>query len=187
MYGELPSDLDEIEESMGPPPAWFRPEQGITSPQQAYYAQQAQQPYAFYGLGERESEMEVNPVEGLQNLKYEQEMNKKIPVEANRYTEINPLSPLFRDKKAKFGFGNFGEGSSTLGTATWIAMSASNAYHGYKRNGNSIGWGLGWLVLGFGPIGLVVSLVQGWGQPSDSIKLDELLSKPKKRRKKKKK
>jgi hypothetical protein len=104
MYGELPSDLDEMEESMGPPPAWFRPEQGITSPQQAYYAQQ---PYAFYGLGDRENEMEVDPVEGLQNLKYKQEMNKKIPVEANRYTEINPLSPLFRDKKAKFGFGEF--------------------------------------------------------------------------------
>lgn len=104
VFGELPSDLEEIEESLGPPPSWFRPEQGITNPQQAaYYAN----PYAFYGLGDRESEMEVNPVEGLQELKYKQEMNKKIPVEANRYTNIDPLSPLFRDKKAKYGFGDF--------------------------------------------------------------------------------
>ena len=41
LFGELPSDLEEIEESLGPPPAWFRPEQGIVTPQQAYWSQYA--------------------------------------------------------------------------------------------------------------------------------------------------
>lgn len=194
MYGELPSDLEDTEESLGPPPAWFRPEHGITSPEQAMM----QQPYYLYGLGERQSEIEVNPVEGLQDLKYKQEMNKKIPVEANRYTDINPLSPLFRDKKAKFGYGglgalnngglgalgNFGDGSLAT-NIVYLAISASNAYHGYKRNGNSVGWGIGWFVFGFGPIGLIVSLVQGWGKPSDSVMLSELVGSTKKKKKKK--
>ena len=95
-FGELPSDLTEMQESLGPPPAWFRPESGITTPEQAsaaYYSY----PYAYAqgnlsGLGDREAEIETNPVEVLQDLKFKQEMNKKIPIEANRYTTINPLS-----------------------------------------------------------------------------------------------
>jgi hypothetical protein len=189
-YGELPSDLTEMEESLGPPPAWFRPESGITTPEQAsaaYYSY----PRAYYGLGEREAEIEVNPVEELQDLKFKQEMNKKIPVEARRYTTINPLSPMFRDKKAKFGYGglgNFnGSGGSSFGFLVYVALAASNAYHGYKRNGDSVGWALGWLLFGFGPIGLVVSLIQGWGQPSDSTRLQQIEAKIGTKKKKKKK
>lgn len=127
MYGELPSDLDEMEESLGPPPAWFRPEQGITNPQQAYWAQTPQYGYGYGGLGDRESEMEVNPVEGLRDLKYQQEMNKKIPIVANRYTEIDPLSPLFRDKKAKFGFGELGSAIEDAGKKYADALAAAHA------------------------------------------------------------
>ena len=112
LFGELPSDLEEIEESLGPPPSWFRPQQGIISQQQAYWRPQ----YVPYGgLGEREGEIEVNPVEELHDLKFKQEMNRKIPKVANRYTDINPLSPLFRNKKAKYGYGglgSFGESST---------------------------------------------------------------------------
>lgn len=107
LFGELPSDLEEIEESLGPPPAWFRPGQGIVTPQQVYWSQ-----YSTYGLGEREEEIEVDPVEKLHDLKFQQEMNKRIPKIAGRYTNIDPLSPLFRDKRAKFGYGGlrgFGE------------------------------------------------------------------------------
>ena len=175
IFGELPSDLTDIDESLGPPPAWFRPESGITTPEQAsaaYYSY----PGAYYssggfsGLGDKEGEIEVNPVEEIKNLMFKQEMNKKIPVEARRYTSIDHLSPIFRSNRAKFGYGglgSLGEGSSSFGTATFLAIGLANAYHGYKRNNDSVGWAFGWFFLGFGPIGLIVSLVQGWGKPSN--------------------
>ena len=170
IFGELPSDLTDIQESLGPPPAWFRPESGITTPEQAsaaYYSYP--QAYGFRGLGDREVEVEANPVEELQELKFKQEMNKKIPVEANRYTTVNPLSPLFRDKKAKFGYGGLpglGEGS-TMGGAilklTWTGMGMACFYHGFKRNDGSLLWGFLWSFLG--PIGLALALSQGFGKP----------------------
>jgi len=101
IFGELPSDLEEQSESMGPPPPWFK----------LNWAANAFQPYAgqystqFYGLGERTEEVEVNPLEELQDLKFNQEMDLHIPTIANRYTEIDPLSPLFRTHRAKYGFG----------------------------------------------------------------------------------
>ena len=168
-FGELPTDIEDMEESLGPPPAWFRPEHGITNPAQMYY------PQYFYGglsgLGDRESaEIEVNPVEGLQELKYNQQRNKKIPLQANRYTEINPVSPLFKDKKAKFGYGNWGNLSENIGAGgavlklAWTGAGMACFYHGFKRNDGSILWGILWSFLG--PIGLALALAQGFGKPA---------------------
>jgi len=114
VFGELPSDLTEIDETLGPPPAWYRSGAGIYSPQVVY-------PH-FYGLGDREEEIEVNPVEQLRALKFKQEMNKRIPVEANRYTEIDPISPMFRDKKAKFGFGDTDTKTSVVAIAIIVLV-----------------------------------------------------------------
>lgn len=52
----------------------------------------------------------------------------------------------------------------------WALLSvlgaATGAYHGYRRN-DSIGWALGWAVLGglFPIVTIPVSLAQGYGQP----------------------
>lgn len=97
-YGELPSDLTEQDETLGPPPAWFH----ATPTGAAYWG--GSYP-GFYGLGDREGEVEVDPVEELRELKFKQEMLKSIPKVAHRYTGIDPLSPMFRAKKAKYGFG----------------------------------------------------------------------------------
>tara|TARA_Y100001937_G_C7056022_1_gene301443 strand:+ start:219 stop:734 length:516 start_codon:yes stop_codon:yes gene_type:complete len=52
---------------------------------------------------------------------------------------------------------------STLGS--W-AGSISGAYHGYKRNGDSWGWGIGWFILGgmFWPLTIPISVAQGYGK-----------------------
>jgi len=125
IFGELPSDLEDMDESLGPPPAWFRPEIGIVRPDQAYWG--SQQPYGYgYGYGgfgrEGGEEVEVNPVEELQNMKLKQELNKKIPLVANRYTDIEPLSPLFRDRKKKFGFGNSEKQNSLIAVVIGAAI-----------------------------------------------------------------
>lgn len=98
VYGELPSDLTDIDETLGPPPAWFTT---VSAPVMSPYG------YPMYQFGDRPEEAEVNPVEQLQKLKYDQEKNKNIPKIASRYTSIDPLSPLFRDDKAKYGFGTW--------------------------------------------------------------------------------
>lgn len=94
-YGELPSDLDKITETMGPPPPWYDSLQRLIPGSG----------YQFYGLGDREGEVEVNPREELEELKYNQEMDKDIPTEASRYTTVDPLSPMFRGSRAKYGYG----------------------------------------------------------------------------------
>ncbi len=47
-----------------------------------------------------------------------------------------------------------------------LAGTAAGAYHGYKRNGGSVGWGIGWALLGgmFWPIALPIMFVQGFGE-----------------------
>jgi hypothetical protein len=73
------------------------------------------------------------------------------------------------------GLGDFGEGGGgTIGTLIYLALSACNGYHGYIRNGKSVGWGMAWFIFAGGPIGLIISLIQGWGQPSDSVRLRQL-------------
>lgn len=111
VFGELPSDLRDQDATLGPPPAWFQTANVGTSsfPYWAYS-------HGFYGLGDREEEIEVDPVEQLRDLKYQQELSKRIPKIAYRYTDIDPLSPMFRDKKAKYGFGDANKG----GIPAWV-------------------------------------------------------------------
>jgi len=105
MFADLPSDLEEMGTTLGPPPSWFSTFYSspdvYTGQAPGYYSQ------GFYGLGDREEEIEVNPVEQLQELKYKQEMLKRIPKVAARYTTINPLSPMFRTNRPKFGYGSW--------------------------------------------------------------------------------
>lgn len=51
-----------------------------------------------------------------------------------------------------------------------LAGAGSGAYHGYKRNRGSVGWALGWALLGgiFPVITIPVSLAQGFGKPKVS-------------------
>lgn len=48
-----------------------------------------------------------------------------------------------------------------------IAGAATGAYHGYRRNHESLGWALGWAFLGsLVPIVTIpVSIAQGFGEP----------------------
>lgn len=49
-----------------------------------------------------------------------------------------------------------------------LAGAGTGAYHGYKRNKGSVGWAIGWGVLGaiFPIITIPVSLAQGYAKPS---------------------
>jgi hypothetical protein len=55
----------------------------------------------------------------------------------------------------------------------FITSSVAAAYHGYKRNDDSIGWGLVWGVGGsiFGPIPLVFAWDQGYAQPQHMTRM----------------
>jgi hypothetical protein len=98
-FSELPEDLTTQEETVGPPPSWLQIPATAVSP--VSYLQQS-----YSGLGEREEEeFEVDPIGKLRDLKFKQEMAKAIPIQASRYTEVSPLSPMFRARKPKFGFG----------------------------------------------------------------------------------
>ena len=48
-----------------------------------------------------------------------------------------------------------------------VAGTTTGAYHGYRRNRGSIGWAIGWGILGglFPFITIPVSLAQGFGKP----------------------
>lgn len=50
--------------------------------------------------------------------------------------------------------------------AVTVASMAASAYHGYKRNGKSVGWGIGWGLLGslFPIITPVVAVAEGFGK-----------------------
>lgn len=53
-----------------------------------------------------------------------------------------------------------------VGRVLSVAGAAIGAYHGYKRNGGSIGWAIGWSLLGgmFPVITVPVALAQGLGK-----------------------
>ena len=91
-----------MDSTLGPPPSWFSTFYSSGSP---ITGQASGSPYSFYGLGDREEELEVNPIEQLQELKYKQEMLNRIPKVARRYTTIDPVSPMFRTNRPKFGYG----------------------------------------------------------------------------------
>jgi len=48
-----------------------------------------------------------------------------------------------------------------------LASSAVAGYHGYKRNGGSVGWAIGWFLLGglFPVIVPTIAVAQGFGKP----------------------
>lgn len=120
-FSELPSDLDDQLQTLGPPPAWF-PVTGVLtttidpsnlrwySPQfngadpSGSIVSTSLDPYNQYGDAE---EIEVNPIEVLAELRQNQEMPNDIPMIANRYTVIDPLSPMFRADRPKYGYGEF--------------------------------------------------------------------------------
>jgi hypothetical protein len=103
-YGELPTDLNLQDDTIGPPPAFFR-SSGVF----------------FYGLGNLEKNsitiptMKPNPARIINRLKYNQEMPIAIPRVATRYTEIEPLSPMFRADIPKYGFGDLVTKNSVIG------------------------------------------------------------------------
>lgn len=53
-----------------------------------------------------------------------------------------------------------------VGRALSIAGTALGAYHGYRRNRGSVGWAIGWALLGgmFPVITIPVALAQGFGK-----------------------
>jgi hypothetical protein len=55
---------------------------------------------------------------------------------------------------------------ATVGAALSVAGAGLGAYHGYKRD-NSIGWAIGWAILGatFPIVTIPVAIAQGFGQP----------------------
>lgn len=173
-FNELPGDLNVQDETLGPPPSWYAMDTVMHDPAAylPYYLrpgfyQQTMGSYETYSFGDREEEIQVNPVEQLQNLKYQQEMSKKIPKEAGRYTGVDPLSPMFREDKAKFGFGNMdGIGGTTHVTLSTISAALS-AYHGYRRN-NSVAGAVIWFLLGGALPVLVpaIAFAQGFGKPA---------------------
>jgi len=63
-----------------------------------------------------------------------------------------------------------GEGLATAGTVVWtiasLASVAASAYHGAKRNGGSIGWGLWWGFVGgvFPVVTPAIAAAQGFGK-----------------------
>lgn len=84
--------------------------------------------------------------------------------------------------KAGCGLGALGQGEETSGPSFYaehptlalvyatagIVGTGVGAYHGYKRNGNSLGWGIAWGLLGgMFPIFVVpIALAQGVGKRS---------------------
>jgi hypothetical protein len=65
----------------------------------------------------------VNPIEVLEDLKLNQQMPGNIPLIANRYTTIDPLSPMFRAARPKYGYGEFTP-SDTRNLLTLLAGAA---------------------------------------------------------------
>lgn len=63
--------------------------------------------------------------------------------------------------------GDAGVGGTILGL-TALASSGLGFYHGYRRNGDSFGWGLFWAFMGgiFPVIVPAYAFAQGFGQPA---------------------
>lgn len=114
MLGDLPTDLREMGKTMGPPPPWFTP----------FYSSQAEaelfsnRDYIFGGTN-------MSPKQGInliEELKFNQEMPSKIPAVARRYTEIEPLSPFFRENRRKYGYGDWGVKKADIAMLIAIAL-----------------------------------------------------------------
>lgn len=102
MYGDLPSDVTRQDETLGPPPPWWGYSRTLSvDPTQLWYYPQGTS--AFFG------DHDFDPVQKMRLLKRKQEWDKRIPKVVDRYTTINPMSPLFRNKKKHYGYGNLEE------------------------------------------------------------------------------
>lgn len=86
------------------------------------------------------------------------------------------LAGLGRTQMRRGTLGAVSDVELFYGTPRWLqvvyglaslAGGAAGAYHGYKRNGDSIGWGIGWFFLGswFWPIAIPIAFAQGFAQP----------------------
>lgn len=49
----------------------------------------------------------------------------------------------------------------------WLGSGAISAYHGYKRNNDSLGWGLGWGLMGlvFPILSPTLAIAEGYAEP----------------------
>lgn len=81
---------------------------------------------------------------------------------------VNPLLPMTEVGKKPM----VGQLGSEASMVFWQLASAASigfsAYHGYKRNNDSLGWGIGWGVLGalFPIITPAIGVAQGFGKPA---------------------
>lgn len=99
-----------------------------------------------------------------------------------------PTLPEVKNKLAVIK-GNFKENPKSLGAAilgingnqsllpqiyrvAGLASSMAGFYHGYKRNYNSVGWGIGWFFLSalFWPIMVPLMIAEGFGKPKNEAK-----------------
>lgn len=82
---------------------------------------------------------------------------------------VNGLGAHVIDWRQNKGLGVLGATESTTNQKIWMwlsaASSAASAYHGYKRN-QSIGWAIGWALLGgmFPVIVPAIAVAQGFGK-----------------------
>lgn len=65
--------------------------------------------------------------------------------------------------------GGLAGGSGNDGLMRWVSLAsaAASGYHGYKRN-QSVGWAVGWFVLGgmFPIVTPVIAVAQGFAKPA---------------------
>lgn len=66
--------------------------------------------------------------------------------------------------------------STTYQTVRWLGGvlgAGLGAYHGYKRHGESVGWSIGWFLLGgiFWPIAIPIMFIQGVGKTKYETKV----------------
>lgn len=59
---------------------------------------------------------------------------------------------------------------SNLLTGISILAAIAGGYHGYKRNCDSVGWGIGWGIASamFWPVALPIAFIQGAAKPGRS-------------------
>jgi len=82
---------------------------------------------------------------------------------------VNPLLPV--PTTSGLSSVNTGALSAEASTAFWQLASAASiglsAYHGYKRNNGSLGWGIGWGLLGaaFPIITPAIAFAEGFAKP----------------------
>jgi len=85
------------------------------------------------------------------------------------HTTINHQGRSLADDHM-FGLNQDGEPISPWSVFWWLASIAgagTGAYHGYKRNNDSVGWAIGWFFFGgiLPILSIPISLAEGFGKP----------------------